>query len=94
MDKCKICNQNSEHTHHIKEQQTADNNNIIDNHHKNINHNLVPLCEMSCHHKVHHGNLVIHGYHSTSNGIQLNFEYINNNNNNNNISSKKFNKGP
>jgi len=75
MDKCQICNENSEHTHHIKEQNTADSNNIIDYHHKNINHNLVQLCEL-CHHKVHHENLRIYGYIKTDKGIQLNYEYI------------------
>ena len=35
MDKCQICLEPSEHTHHIKEQQTADKNNNIDYHHKN-----------------------------------------------------------
>ena len=75
MDKCQICNSKSEHTHHIKEQNTADKNGIIDNHHKNINHNLVQLCE-SCHHKVHNENLRIYGYHQTDKGIVLNYEYI------------------
>ena len=76
MDKCQICKKNSEHTHHIKEQNTADSNNIIDHHHKNINHNLVQLCE-SCHHKVHNENLRIYGYIQSSEGIVLNYEYIN-----------------
>jgi DNA mismatch repair protein MutS len=76
MDKCQICKKNSEHTHHIKEQNTADSNNIIDHHHKNINHNLVQLCE-SCHHKVHNENLRIYGYIQSSEGIKLNYEYIN-----------------
>jgi hypothetical protein len=75
MDKCQICLKPSEHTHHIKEQHEADQNNNIDHHHKNINHNLVPLCE-SCHYKVHNENLRIYGYHMTNNGIQLNYEYI------------------
>ena len=47
----------------------------IDNHHKNITHNLVQLCE-SCHHKVHNENLRIYGYHQTDQGIVLNYEYI------------------
>ena len=76
MDKCQICKGKSEHTHHIKEQNTADNNNIIDHHHKNVTHNLVQLCE-SCHNKVHHDNLRIYGYIQTNEGIQLNYEYIN-----------------
>ena len=40
-----------------------------------MKHNLVPLCE-KCHHNVHHGNLRIHGYHQTNEGIKLNYEYI------------------
>lgn len=89
MDKCQICNSKSEHTHHIKEQNTADNNDIIDYHHKNINHNLVQLCE-SCHHKVHNENLRIYGYIQSNEGILLNYEYINNNQIVN--TKKKFNK--
>jgi len=75
MDKCQVCSKKSEHTHHIKEQNTADNNGIINHFHKNTKHNLVPLCE-NCHHRVHNGNLRISGYHQTSDGIQLNYEYI------------------
>ena len=75
MDLCQICSKNAEHCHHIKEQQEADENGMIDNFHKNSEHNLVPLCE-SCHHKVHHGNLRIHGYHMTNEGKKLNYEYI------------------
>jgi DNA mismatch repair protein MutS len=75
MDICQICKEKSEHTHHIKEQNEADSNGIIDHHHKNISHNLVPLCE-SCHHKVHNENLRIYGYHQTNEGIKLNYEYI------------------
>ena len=91
MDKCMICSKQSEHTHHIKEQQHADENNIIDHHHKNITHNLVPLCE-SCHHKVHNENLRIYGYHKTSNGVELNYEFIDNHNEKNENKKKKFNK--
>jgi len=75
MDICQVCNAKSEHTHHIKEQNEANSNDIIDHHHKNISHNLVPLCE-SCHHKVHNENLRIYGYHQTNEGIKLNYEYI------------------
>jgi DNA mismatch repair protein MutS len=89
MDKCQICKNKSEHTHHIKEQCTANSDGIIDYHHKNINHNLVQLCE-SCHHKVHNENLRIYGYHQTNEGILLNYEYINSNEIIN--TKKKFNK--
>ena len=66
MDKCQICSSKSEHTHHIKEQKIANENNIIEHFHKNIKHNLVQLCE-SCHYKVHNGNLRIIGYEKTNN---------------------------
>ena len=89
MDKCQVCLGSSEHTHHIKEQQTADKNNNIDYHHKNINHNLVPLCE-KCHYNVHHGDLIIYGYYQTNEGIKLNYEFIKNSNEKN--SKKKLNK--
>ena len=75
MDKCLVCKRTSEHTHHIKEQHEASDHGIIDHHHKNISHNLVPLCE-SCHHKVHNENLRIYGYHQTSSGVLLNYEFI------------------
>ena len=75
IDLCQICSENAEHCHHIKEQQEADENGMIDNFHKNSEHNLVPLCE-SCHHKVHNENLRIYGYIQTNNGIVLNYKYI------------------
>jgi alpha-amylase/alpha-mannosidase (GH57 family) len=89
MDICQVCKNKSEHTHHIKEQCMADKNGVIDNHHKNINHNLVQLCE-SCHHKVHNENLRIYGYLQSSEGIILNYEYIDENQIMNH--KKKFNK--
>ena len=69
-----ICQQMAEHTHHINEQQYANSDNIINHYHKNIQHNLVPLCE-KCHYKVHNENLEIYGYHQTSEGIQLNYKF-------------------
>ena len=89
MDNCQVCEGKSEHTHHIKEQCTADSNGIIDNHHKNVSHNLVQLCE-SCHHKVHNENLRIYGYIQSNDGIKLHYEYIDKNNVMN--MKKKFNK--
>ena len=35
MDECKVCKGLPEETHHIKEQCTADENDMIDHHHKN-----------------------------------------------------------
>lgn len=75
MDGCGICKKPSCEVHHIKEQQGADANGIIGNHHKNIKHNLVPLCH-ECHQKVHHGNLRIHGYQQTSHGVKLDYEEL------------------
>ncbi len=45
MDECKVCKGLPEETHHIKEQCTADENDMIDHHHKNKKHNVVPLCK-------------------------------------------------
>jgi len=81
MDHCMVCNikEDSLETHHIKEQQDADQNNIINHFHKNKKHNLVPLCK-SCHHKVTYGTLRIYGYIQTNEGIKLNYEYVEDNN--------------
>ncbi len=75
MDECKVCGKTSEETHHIKEQQSADENDMIDHHHKNKKHNLVPLCKL-CHSKVTHGGLLIHGWKQTSRGPKLDYEFI------------------
>lgn len=75
MDGCGVCKKPSCEVHHIKEQQEANENGIIGHHHKNVKHNLVPLCH-ECHQKVHHGNLRIHGYQQTSHGIKLQFEEL------------------
>ena len=72
MDECKICL--SKHidleTHHIKDQQYADADNIIDHHHKNIKHNLVQLCK-ACHLRVTVGEIDIIGWKETSVGKKL-----------------------
>ena len=86
MDLCKICNNNAQETHHIKEQELADETNHIEHFHKNNEHNLVPLCK-ECHSKVTYGNLVIKGYLDTSNGKQLDYYYSDNVNSN---SKKKY----
>ena len=70
MDLCAVCKKNAEHTHHIKEQNTADENGMIEHFHKNKKHNLIPLCE-ECHIKVHHGDLDIKGFIQTNKGILL-----------------------
>lgn len=74
IDKCKVCGDDAIDAHHIKFQSMADQNNMIGHIKKDSKHNLVPLCKV-CHDKVHNGNLVINGYKSTSEGIELDFYY-------------------
>ena len=77
MDVCKICNVTGEHleTHHIKDQQYADKNKMIDHHHQNIKHNLVPLCK-KCHLQVTNGKIEIKGWEKTSEGCVLNWKLL------------------
>ena len=72
MDECKICHTKGVQleTHHIKDQQFADKNNMIDHHHKNIKHNLVPLCKQ-CHLKVTNHELIVTGWKETNQGRLL-----------------------
>jgi hypothetical protein len=76
MDKCLICDGKAEHTHHIDFQCTANQHNFINHYHKNIDANLVPLCQ-PCHIKVHNPvdgkQYNIKGYIETSNGRKLEF---------------------
>ena len=69
MDECKMClkKSNGLETHHIKDQQYADKNNMIDGHHKNIKHNLVPLCK-DCHLRVTNGEVIVTGWKKTNQG--------------------------
>jgi len=75
MDECKVCGSTAEETHHIKEQCSADDDGMIDHHHKNKKHNLVPLCKR-CHAKVTHGGLLIYGWNDTSMGRQLDYAFV------------------
>ena len=76
VDKCKICQEPATETHHIKEQNEADEDGMFkkEGHHKNRKSNLVPLCE-KCHNEVHHGKLIIKGYLKTSSGNTLDYFY-------------------
>ena len=76
MDKCGICNAEAEETHHIKEQQDADENKMIGSIHKNTLSNLVPLCK-DCHKKQTFGDLNIKGYKQTTEGKELVYNYVN-----------------
>ena len=76
MDICNVCKINkSIDTHHINYQSLSDDNGFFDNYHKNIKHNLIPICK-ECHDKEHNGIINIQGFKQTSNGIELE---INNN---------------
>ena len=70
MDKCVICGNKAVDTHHIKYQVFADAAGFLESHHKNAQHNLVPLCK-DCHIQEHNGKLNIEGYMQTSEGIML-----------------------
>ena len=73
--KCDICQKQATDTHHINEQNLANSKGFITHYHKNNLHNLVPLCEQ-CHHKVHHGELEIKGYKNTTDGIELDYNFL------------------
>jgi len=74
IDFCEIqeCPNLAEHTHHILEQQYADENGFVG--HVPVHHlaNLVGLCK-SCHEKVHQGKITIKGYMQTSHGLELEY---------------------
>lgn len=73
VDQCRVCAAvKSLVVHHIVAQREFDGNNCIP-YRKNIEHNLVVLCE-ECHHRVHHSEtLVINGYIQTSQGLVLDY---------------------
>jgi DNA mismatch repair protein MutS len=77
MDGCSICGKNGIQypldTHHIKEQNTFDEDDI----NKDKLANLVVLCKQH-HDEVHHGNLKINGYIDTLQGMKLDYYYIEN----------------
>ena len=75
MDKCAVCGAIAIDTHHIKYQQNADNEGFIGSHHKNIKHNLVPLCK-TCHTNEHNNTLKIDGYMQTSQGVVLQYRSL------------------
>ena len=74
-DSCKICGLDAEDVHHIKYQSTSDDDGYIGYYHKNIKHNLVPLCR-KCHNETHQDKCQINGYIKTSNGIELDYKKI------------------
>jgi DNA mismatch repair ATPase MutS len=66
VDRCGVCGNAAQETHHIVPQAVADARV------KNRAHNLVPLCT-PCHDAVHAGRLRIDGFRATSDGVLLSF---------------------
>lgn len=80
MKQCSLCDKKAIETHHIKEQHTADENQKINHFHKNHRNNLIPLCEEH-HHKIHKGEIIVSGFKTTSNGLELDYIDLANDNN-------------
>lgn len=76
MTECAICKKPAEDTHHINYQSKSDDNGFFTNFHKNIKHNLIPLCK-ECHNDEHRGLIKINGYKSTSDGRVVDYIVIN-----------------
>lgn len=73
VDKCFLCDNKAIDIHHINYQSNSDDNGFFKDYHKNIKHNLIPLCK-ECHNKEHNGNINIKGYVKTSHGLKIDYE--------------------
>ena len=73
LDKCYICHEKAEDTHHIQYQSKSDSNGYFENFHKDDKANLMPLCK-ACHKKEHNGEISISGFVQTSEGIVVKCE--------------------
>lgn len=82
IDRCQICMDNAVDVHHINEQNCADMYGYIASKentiHKNNLNNLISLCK-ECHQNVHSvpQKLNIKGYIETSNGLKVQYKWIN-----------------
>lgn len=73
MSTCIICGEEATETHHIQEQNSADDEGFIGHVPMNHKYNLIPLCPE--HHKmVHQGKITDLKFITTSKGIQLVYE--------------------
>ncbi len=71
IDICEVCKKNKgTETHHINYQVNTNKDGKFENFNKNIQHNLVCICE-ECHKKEHNGEIGIIGYKQTSKGVKL-----------------------
>lgn len=74
MNVCGVCKkEKADEVHHIRPQMQADGDGYIGTHHKNVQHNLIPLCE-ACHNAIHSGALSVVGYVQTTDGIEVKME--------------------
>ena len=75
VDVCDICkNNDATEVHHIKEQHMADKDGFIGHIHKNVESNLVNVCE-KCHDDIHSGLITVKGYVYTTEGRTLSVSY-------------------
>ena len=74
INNCNICKKTFKEarleTHHMAEQQYADDDDFIETFHKNHKGNLLVLCD-KCHDNVHNGKLTTNGFNKTTDGIEL-----------------------
>lgn len=72
MDRCNICDSETEEIHHITEQQYANYKGIVETSqiHKNSKYNLLNVCS-KCHDRIHAKEITVGGYKQSSNGIIL-----------------------
>jgi len=68
MSECFICKAPAIDTHHIQYQCNTDTEGFFKDFHKDIKHNLIPLCK-ECHNKEHNGEINIKGYKKSSEGV-------------------------
>jgi DNA mismatch repair protein MutS len=73
ISECMICKAPAEEVHHINYQCESDSNGYFNEFHKNVKHNLLPLCKI-CHYKQHNGSLNIKSYKQTSKGIIVDYD--------------------
>jgi len=72
---CEICGETGDEIHHINFQSMANKFGHINSIHKNALGNLCSICT-SCHDKVHDNEIIIKGYIETSEGIKLDYSYV------------------
>ena len=72
---CAICGKVVDDVHHIAPQKDANENNYIEHFRKDHKFNLIPLCKEH-HTMAHSGRLIINGFVTTSKGLELHYEVI------------------